>query len=272
VLLTVAKVAKRTLILEVMTENYGRCRAVTTLDGKAAPVLLPGSFMELHCTNDGFGEPLQAKLLDISGGIIASSPNDIGLQVLAAAKDLMVTLLQEEDPAPEIYDATYELMTSLVGEDKRWPYHYAALEFAVMCELGLVHGIEVARPAFRQGETIYLSPKTGTVVTREQAGAFLDRMIPMPGMLMGKKNANVAEVRQALELTGIILERFALPKTGADNLMESRVPVLNAFRRVREIPRAQVTEQRPRVDEEARRRRLMSSKPLMVASRSIGGQ
>lgn len=270
ILLTVAKVNSRTLVLEVLTENYGRCRAIATLEAKEAPILLPGSFLSIHCTSDGMGQPLNAKLLEISGGIIADSPEDIALLALSSAKDLMVAFLAEEDPVPEIYDATYAMMQSLVAEDRRWSVHYALLEFAILTELGHIRGMSQCLPAFRHGETIYLSPKTAKAVTREQAGAFLDRMIPVPGILLGQRNASVVEVRQALELTQMILERFAVPTVELNSLPGTRADLLKAFKRVREIPKAPDVAKVPSVDEQARRRRLMSSTPLMVSSRGSG--
>lgn len=270
ILLTVAKVNNRTLVLEVLTENYGRCRAIASLEAKEAPVLLPGSFLNIHCTSDGMGQPLSAKLLEISGGIIADSPNDVGLLALSSAKDLMVAFLDEEDPVPEIFDATYAMMRSLVAEDKRWSVHYALFEFAVLTELGHIRGMSQCLPAFRHGETIYLSPKTAKAVTREQAGAFLDRMIPVPGILMGQRNASVVEVRQALELTQMVMERFAMPTVGMSGLPGARSDLLRAFQRVRQIPKAADVAKPGALDDQARRRRMMSSTPLLVASRGSG--
>lgn len=271
ILLTVAKVAKRTLVIEVMAENYGRCRAVAAFEGRDAPVLLPGSFLSVRCTPAGMGQPMQAELLEISGGIIAEAPDDIGLLALAAAKDLMVSLLAEEDPVPEIYDATEALMRSLVSDDGRWPVHYAALEFALLMELGHVGNLDLCRPAFRHGEAIYLSPKTGRAVTREHAGAFLDRMIPLPGFLMGARNTNIADVRLGLELTELMLTRFALPAVGVAELPQTRLPLMQAFKPMREIPKAKPDRGKPILDDDGRHRRVMSSKPLMIASRGTGG-
>ncbi|MFK7944107.1 MAG: DNA repair protein RecO [Paracoccaceae bacterium] len=270
ILLTVAKVAKRTLVLEVLTENYGRVRALASLDGQEAPVLLPGSFLNIHCTGDGMGEPMQAKLLEITGGIIANSEDDIGLLALTAAKDLMVSFLNQEDPIPEIYDAVYSMMQSLVAEDGRWPVYYALLEFEVLVELGHINGMSQCMPAFRHGESIYLSPKTAKVVTREQAGAFLDRVIPVPGILLGQRNANLVEVRQALELTQLVMERFTVPALGLDHMPKARVNLLKAFQRVRQIPKAADVVNVKTLDDAARRKRMLSSAPLLVAGRGPG--
>lgn len=270
VLLTVARVGKQTLVLEVLTENYGRCRAVATLDGKEAPILLPGSFLTINCTNDKLGEPLRAKLLEISGGIIAESADDVALLALTSAKDLMVAFLDEEDPVPEIYDATQEMMQSLVSDDKRWPVHYAALEFALLTELGHVRGMSDCMPAVRHGETIYMSPKSARMVTREQAGAFLDRMVPVPGLLLGQQKVNAIDVRLSLELNKTVFENFALPTVGLGQLPDVRADVVSAAQRVRDIPKPVDRKNNSGTDEDARRKRLISTTPLMVAGRGGG--
>lgn len=266
VLLTVAQAGKRTLVLEVLTENYGRCRAITILQDQA-PVLLPGSFLKINCTAESFDKPLQAKLIEIEGGLMASKADDVGLLALTTAKDLMVLLLDEEDPVPEVFDYTYAMMASLVNEDKRWAVHYAALEFALLAELGHIDGISDCLPAFRHGDAIYISPRTGRAVPREQAGAFLDKLMSLPGFLLGGRNASVIEVRQALELNEQLLMKFALPDRNVAHLPETRDALVQSFRRIREIPRATQETKRPVIDDEARRKRMMSSKPLLVACR-----
>ena len=268
VLLTVAKAGKKTLVLEVLTENYGRCRAIAVLQDQA-PVLLPGSFLKINCTAESFDQPLQAKLIEIEGGLIASKADDVGLLALTSAKDLMVMLLEEEDPVPEVYDFTYAMMVSLVNDDKRWAVHYAALEFALLSELGYIEGISDCMPAYRHGDAIYISPRTGRAVPREQAGAFLDKLMSLPGFLLGGRNASVVEVRQALELNEQLLRKFALPDHDIAHLPETRDYLVRNFQRVREIPRASEEVKRPKIDAEARRRRMMSSKPLLVACRKV---
>ena len=270
ILLTVAKVAKQTLVLEVLTENYGRCRAIASLDGSEAPVLLPGSFLRIHCTGDGLGQPMQAKLLEISGGIIAETPDDIGIVALSCTKDLMAMFLEVEDPVPEIYDATRTMMQSLVAGDDRWPVHYALVEFAILTELGHITGMSECMPAFRHGDAIYLSPKTARAVPRERAGAFLDRLIPVPGLLLGQRNASIIEVRQALDLTEMVLQRFALPSSESNALPVGRQDLIQALNIMEQIPKASVVAPISLEDEQLRRRRLMESKPLMVASRGAG--
>ena len=268
ILLTVAKAGKRTLILEVLTQHHGRCRCVTSFTGGSSPMLLPGSFLAMTCSIEGFDKPLLATLSRITGGIIAEKSDDIGLVVLSTAKDLLVSLLPLEQPAPDVYGVMRSMMSSLVRNDGRWPMHYAMWEFALLCEIGKVEGVQRCRPAFRHGETIYMSPRSGALHTREEAGAFLDKMQDVPGFLLGGKTINMVSVRQAMELNQILLERFALPET------QGGLPALRAklewmIQRTRELP-PEAQEDETEIDEEARRNRIEAMRPLMVASRSMG--
>lgn len=268
ILLTVAKVGTGSLVLEVLTANHGRQRVVSTITGADQPTLLPGSFMSLKCIGDDLGKPMRAEILRVTGGLIAASPADVGLAALTAAKDLLVALIPVQQPTPEIYQAMAALMTSMVQEDGRWPVHYVKLEFALLDDLGCVQGVQRCMSAFRHGETIYVSPRTGGFVTREEGGAFLDKLLPMPGFLLGGSNANLPAVRQGFGLTAMLLERFAL--TDKEQAMpQTRQTLARALKRMTSLPPAP-TVQKPMEDAETRRRRMEGMRKLMVASTSSG--
>lgn len=268
ILLTVAKAGKRMLVLEVLTQNHGRCRCVTSYTGGQQPMLLPGSFLTLTCSTEEMGKPLMATLSKITGGIIAETEQDVAIVVLSTVKDLLVTLLPMQQPAPEVYDAMVKLMQSLVGEDGRWPLHYAFWEFGLIVELDYVSGLARCRSAFRHGETIYMSPRTAAVVSREEAGAFLDRLMPVPGFLLGAKSSSLAAVRQAMALNTMLLERFVMVQDEMQ-VPPTRATLERKIKRMRDLPPApDVT--KPVIDEEARRSRLEAMRPLMVASRPAG--
>ncbi len=268
ILLTVAKAGKGTLVLEVLTANHGRQRCVSALKGGDQPTLLPGSFLSIKCVGDDLGKPVQAELLQITGGLIINSEQDIALAALTSSKDLLVSLVPIQEPVPAIFEAMTGLMTSLVNEDHRWPYHYAMLEFALLAEAGYLEGVRRCMSAFRHGDAIYVSPRTGAFVTREEGGVFIDKLIPLPGFLLGGKNTNLPAVRQGFALTATLLQRFALK--GEDQaLPQTRAILEAALEQVTSLP-AEPTVATPMEDAETRRRRMEAMRPLMVASASSG--
>lgn len=271
ILLTVAKAGKSKLLIEVLARRQGRCHAMISLEDASAPkFLLPGCYLDLSITPDPTAKVGQAKLEGVSGGIIADDDEDIGISALSSVKDLSTLLLDLNEPMPEIFDRTKTLMHSLIAEDQRWPLHYAAWEFAVMCELGYVTGIERCLADHRAGEVIYMAKKSGKVFTRIEAGAFLDRMVTVPSFLMGAKNASPVEVKQAMELNEHLIESFALPAAGGTEMPVTRKFLAKVMAKIRNIPTAQSAGM-PEIDEDARQQRLATRMPLMVARKAVTG-
>lgn len=269
ILLTVRQTAKRVILIEVLTRQHGRCQASITLSGKDQPTLLPGSQLRLaYRASLSGGETGDGKILDINGGIVANSAEDESLLVVSAIKEMSAFCLELNEPIFELFDATGGLLGSLMLGDGRWPVTYAAWEFAMVTELELVHGWDRCRSALSHGETIYVSPRSGKVVTRAEAGAFLDRMLPLPGFLMGKGTGSPAEVRQALRTTGGLLGRA----------LEARSLTLPGIRKsltaitetLQSLP-PPMPDARPKIDEIARKRRLLTQRPLLVSGYNQGG-
>lgn len=266
ILLTVSQVNRKTLKLETLTKSYGRDHSLLPISAGSAPVLLPGAFLELEFKPGLPGEPSLATLLNQTGGLIPDDDDDPGIPVLIAVNELLGSLLPQNEPFPRIFNALERLMTSLATSDGRWPVYYSILEFSLVSSLGHVTGIEQCMPAHRHGETIYMSPRSGRAVTREQGGAFLDRLMPVPGVLMGSKNAVIADVRHAMELNTLMLTRFALPAAQNASMPTARDNLTKMIAATKTLPPEQKRE--PEIDEEARKRRIGSMRKLMVASAS----
>ena len=266
ILLTVAKTGQNTLVLEAFTREHGRCRCVSEIDKQKMPILLPGSFLSIRYESSGAGKPGTAELLEADGGIIAETTKDAPLVVLTCVKDLLCKLMPLGDPAPKLFDVFEKLMISMISEDGRWPVNYALWEFTLIQALGHIQGMSECLPAFRHGDLIYLSPSSGKLYPRERVGAFLDRMLPLPGFLMGARNCNAVDVRQALQLTAVLYENFVFPDANVDDLPPTRLDLLAIVRKIQAIPPAPA-DKVPVVDAEARRKRLLALRPLMVSNK-----
>ena len=121
--------------------------------------------------------------------------------------------------------------------------------------------------AFKHGETIYISPRTGKAASRAEAGAFLDRMIPVPGFFMGKKSASEPEIRQGHQMTTMLFRNFALKSVGKSEMPRERSVIIDAMADV--SGSAVFADSGDKnFDEDAYRRRLLSLRKLRVAERS----
>jgi DNA repair protein RecO (recombination protein O) len=136
------------------------------------------------------------------------------LAALASACALAEAALPEREPHPGAYEGFGALLDALAGAPD-WPATYARWELALLAELG--YGLDLARCA-ATGETedlAYVSPRSGQAVGREAAGPWRDRLLPLPAFFLGAQApAEAQDVRDALELTGLFLERRVLAPHG----------------------------------------------------------
>ncbi len=127
------------------------------------------------------------------------------LAALSSLCALIDTALPEREPAPGLY-AAFSLWLDQVQEA-----HWAPL--LVRIELGLLEilgfGLDLTSCAVT-GETdtlTHVSPKSGRAVSASAAEPYLDRLLPLPGFLVGGGAASDRDIVHGLQLAGHFLER-----------------------------------------------------------------
>ena len=68
---------------------------------------------------------------------------------------------------------------------------------------------------------VFVSPKTGRAVSRDGAGDWVDRLLPLPGCLIGGP-ADAAGLAEGLTTTGYFLEHRLASELGERPLPEAR--------------------------------------------------
>lgn len=265
VLLGVVRPSPGALALETMTRNHGRVRGVMAIDPAGPPSLPPGALVTLSARYNPADDHARLALGQISGGVGPGPGNEAKLAALASVRSLSVALLALREPHQPVYAALCALAAALSRDDGRWPLDYARWEFAVLDALGHVAGVRRCRSLARGGEVVYMSPRSGTLVARTEAGAFLDRMLPVPGFLLGARHANIIDVRQALDLTGHVIRHIARPGVDPGEDRAALVRILAGMRRLPPLP-PQAGPPGDDEDADARERRIRAARPLVVAS------
>ena len=107
--------------------------------------------------------------------------------------------LPEREPHPLVFAGLLQMIAGLSAEAVaalvRW-------ETVVLAELG--YGLDLASCTIT-GETAglaYVSPRTGRAVSRDAAGVWHDRLLRLPGFLVGGNASSPADWRDGLMLTG----------------------------------------------------------------------
>ena len=232
ILLTVRRHGESSAIIDVFTPDHGRHAGVVRggTSRKLAPSLQPGAQLDLAWRarlEDHIGtfavEPLRSRAALVMG-------NRLALAGLNAVTGRLAFCLPERAAYPALYLRTEQLL-DLLGQDDVWPLAYLRWEVALLEEMGF--GLDLTSCAVT-GATeglVHVSPKSGRAVSAAGAGAWADRLLPLPPVLRGEGEAPDAEVAQALRTTGYFLDDRLAPAMGARPLPEARARFVAAFSR-----------------------------------------
>lgn len=219
-------------IIDVFTEKHGRHAGVVRggASRRMAPVLQPGAQLDVTWRarlEDHLGsyhaEPLRSRAAAALSGRLALA----GLNAVTA---LLAFCLPEREPHPDLYVRSERLLDLLEHEDL-WPLAYLQWELALLEEVGFGLDLSACAVTGRLAGLAFVSPKTGRAVSREGAGEWADRLLPLPPVLLGQGDAGDTEILQALRTTGYFLETHLAPSLGSHPLPEARGRLMDLLSR-----------------------------------------
>lgn len=193
-------------IIEVLTLQHGRHAGLVPggASRKRAAMLQPGSRLDLHWRarhEDHLGH-FKAEPVRLRASLLT---DPIGLAGLNAVCALLCFALPERDPHPHLVSATETLLDAIeAGTD--WATDYLRWEMQLLEEMGF--GLDLntcAVTGLREG-LAYVSPRSGRAVSREGAGEWADRLLPLPVLLGGVGDNHGNDLAQGLAITGHFLD------------------------------------------------------------------
>jgi DNA repair protein RecO (recombination protein O) len=231
ILLAVRPHGESSAIVETLTREHGRHSGLVrgARGSKMSPVLQPGTQLALDWRArlaDHLGhfriEPVRSR----AAAIMSDRTALAGLNAIGA---LLVTLLPEREPNPQVYDRTVALADALAAGEWDWPVQYALWEVALLAALGF--GLDLTRCG-ASGVTedlVFVSPRTGRAVSHDAGDAWADKLLPLPGFLIGRGAPSIGAVREALRMSGYFLEHWACPALDRKALPEARARLTMRF-------------------------------------------
>ena len=198
-------------IAMLLTRSHGRCAGLLPGGWSSGGRVQPGHLVEARW---------RARLADHLGAWRLEPVRDyaaplldqpLPLAALVAACAVVETACPERAPCPAMFDALLALLEALTLPV--WGEAYVCWELGVLAELGF--GLDLSRCAatgaedgLSAGQTLtHVSPRTGRAVSAAAAQPYLDRLLPLPGFLIGRGGGGPAEVADGLRLTGWFLSR-----------------------------------------------------------------
>ena len=227
-LLATRPFGETSVIIEVFSAQHGRHAGVVRggTSRKVAPILQPGAQLSvswkarLDSHLGAFSvEPVRSRAAVAMGDRLA-------LAGLNAVCSLLTMVLPEREAHRDLYDRTVALL-DLLGQSDVWPLAYLRWELALLEEMGF--GLDLSACAVRgvNEDLIYVSPKSGRAVSREGAGEWADRMLPLPPVLAGKGDASGTEIARALSTTGYFLEHHLMRGLGDKPVPSARARLVD---------------------------------------------
>ena len=197
-------------LVAVMTETHGLHRGLARGGASRTKAALwqPGNLIQARWVGR-LAEQLGSFSAEMVHPVAALVLDDrIALAMLSAACAVAEGALPEREPHPRVFDGLLHLLARLpqgqemLAEFVRW-------ETVLLGDLG--YGLDLSACAVTGATSglAFVSPRSGRAVTREGAGEFADRLLPLPGFLVGGNIAEAADWRAGLTLTGHFLVRDA---------------------------------------------------------------
>ena len=168
-------------------------------------------------------EPIRSRAAQAMGDRLALS----GLNAICA---ILSRVLPEREAHMPLYERTIALL-DLLGQSDVWPLAYLRWEQALLEEMG--YGMDLSACAVRgvNEDLAFVSPRTGRAVSREAAGEWADRLLPLPPVLAGKGDADNGEIAIALGTTGFFIEHRLMKALGDRPIPAARQRLIDAISR-----------------------------------------
>lgn len=195
-------------VVQLLTEHHGRHAGLVRggQSRRQKGVLQPGNRVAAEW-RARLAEHLGSYVLELEASHAARLMDDAGrLEALSAALGVVERALAEREPHPACYLGLAALLEALEGD--HWGEAYVGFELALLAELGFGLDLKACAAGGSNDQLAYVSPKSGRAVSLAAGEPYRDRLLPLPGFLIGRGEGGAEEVGQGLRMTGYFLERL----------------------------------------------------------------
>jgi len=196
------------------------------------PVLIPGNLVRAE-----FRARSEEQLALLSVEMIESRAALLGEPLPSAAIDwstaLTASALPEGQPYPRLHSALDAVLAAVVAAPaaRGWAAALVRYELLLLSELGFGLDLSGCVVTGAVEDLAFVSPKSGGAVSKGAGEGYRDRLLPLPGFLLGGETGDWADIIDGFRLTGFFLERDLLHGRAAD-VLAARERLIERLKRV----------------------------------------
>ncbi|MCL3881320.1 DNA repair protein RecO [Marivita sp. GX14005] len=232
ILLSSRRHGEHAVIIDAFTPEHGRHAGIVRggASRRIAPILQPGAQLDLRW-RARLEDHIGSYTVELQRSRAAVAMQDrVALAGLNAALALLGFTLPEREPHPALYARSQSLL-DLLDRPDLWPLAYLRWELALLDEMGYALDLTRCAVTGSKENLAYISPASGRAVSREGAGEWVDRLLPLPEALTGDGACDDADVVEALGTTGYFLEHKLAAGQIGKPLPPARVRFLDTLSR-----------------------------------------
>lgn len=203
------------VVLSVFTRDHGRHAGLVRggAGRRLAPLVQTGNRVAVTW-RARLAEQLGSFTLElVDAGAARLLDDRRRLAALAAATAVADVVLPERHPYPRAFAALARLSAALAA-DQAWDAAFVRWEVELLADLGFGLDLGACAVTGQTEDLGYVSPRTGRAVTRAAAEPYRDRLLPLPGFLVGDAPVAAGDIADGLRLTARFLEGHALAAVG----------------------------------------------------------
>lgn len=203
-------------VVALLTERHGR-HAGFVRGGQGRqlrPVLQPGNGVSATWSAR-LAEHMGNLSLELTAAHAARYLDDrVRLAVLASAAAVCDQALPEREPHPACYHGLLALIEALAGT--HWAEAYVQWELLLLRDLGYGLDLERCAAGGANDQLAYVSPRTGRAVSLSAGEPYAERLLPLPGFLVGRGKGGAEEIVSGLQLTSHFLAQYVFHPQNRD--------------------------------------------------------
>ena len=218
IVLGVRKHGEAGVILELLTAAHGRHLGLVHggRSKRLQPVLQPGNGVQVtwRARLDEHLGGFQIEGTDLRAARFFGSP--LALYGLATLTNLL-RFLPERDPHPALFETVAVLVDHLDDADIA-PALFVRFELAILAELGYGLDLRQCAATGAMDDLVFVSPKSGRAVSAAAGEPYKERLLKLPGFLIGQSTANRPhrdDVAAGFALTDFFLDQHVFAPRGA---------------------------------------------------------